>query len=269
MTQVDHFRGVRHWIALDHTLYTRPLKTLRIQGKGLRHISHDIFTFTDLEALDLRPEREACLGYHLQEIPPAIGLLTNLRVLLLDTNELYSVPREIAKLLNLKKLSLSNNNLSCLPDEFGLLRNLKSLHLSNNQFEVFPPQLCRIAGLEFLDMCDNQLEELPRDIVRLTSLHTLLLFHNALHTLPPSITTMTQLRCLWLGDNKLQYLPSTFGNLRNLDWNDTSRYMMSSVIDNNPLVRPPLFVCKRGIDAIAQYFHQNSSTGSHQSVNRK
>ena len=53
------------------------------------------------------------------------------------------------------------------------------------------------------------------------------------------------------GHNKLKELPEDFGNLKNLEWDGEP----SSInVDNNPLLRPPLNICLKGIDAIRNYF---------------
>lgn len=87
------------------------------------------------QILDLSPEREACINYRIGRIPPGIGNLTGLRVLMLDTNELDVLPSEICLLTLLEKVTLSNNYLRKLPDGFNQLQRLDTLYLANNRFD--------------------------------------------------------------------------------------------------------------------------------------
>src|SRR5690349_13016088 len=54
-------------------------------------------------------------GLHLTELPPEIGQLGELRVLILSANELSTLPPEIGQLRNLQELNLSINSFSSLP----------------------------------------------------------------------------------------------------------------------------------------------------------
>jgi len=123
-----------------------------------------------------------------------------------------------------------------------------------NRFDVFPRVLSELQLLRFLDLSDNMLTELPDSIARLQRLECLLLVFNRLEHLPDSLCSMINLHLLWLGSNRLRRLPIDFGQLRNLDWG--FRHTSSSVIDGNPLVEPPIEVCKQGVDAISTYFHR-------------
>ena len=85
------------------------------------------------QILDLGPEREACIDFHLNRVPPQLGNLINLRVLMLDTNQLSELPPEISRLQHLQRLSVSNNHLRCLPETISNLKHLESVHAANNR----------------------------------------------------------------------------------------------------------------------------------------
>jgi Leucine-rich repeat (LRR) protein len=226
-------------------------KKLKMRGKDLKAIPHVLFTMMDLEVLDLSPERESCLDFRLPLVPPSIGRLINLKVLMLDTNDLYTLPKEICLLQSLERLSLSNNVLTSLPHGISRLPHLRSLHMSNNKFEAFPLEVCDVKVLEFLDLSDNLLVSIPKEIVRLKTLGTLLLNYNKLIHLPDELCELVDLECLWLGNNRLRELPHNFGNLVKLDWG--YRYT-SSVLECNPLIHPPLEICRLGPRKITEYF---------------
>ena len=229
----------------------RGLNKLRMRGKELQDLPVAVFGILELEVLDLSPNRESCLDYRMTKVPPQIGKLANLKVLMLDTNDLYNLPKEISLLLNLERLSLSNNHLKSLPPGFQRLNKLRSLHAANNNFEVLPLEICELPSLEFLDLSDNVLINLPEQIGNIKTLSTLLLLYNKLIQLPDSVCTLPELECLWLDCNRLRELPRNFGKLSRLDWG--YRYT-SSILEGNPLVFPPIEVCRLGPKAIESYF---------------
>lgn len=249
MSHALTLRNMRMRIETEDPLYFGQ-KKLKLQGRDLLHLPKAVFKLMDLEVLDLSPEREACLDYKLTMVPSDIGKLLNLSTLMLDTNDLLQVPAEITLLTNLERLALSNNHLSELPSGFPRLKNLHSLHLANNKFEIFPEEICDITSLVFLDFCDNLIKALPKKISNLTKLETLLLFINRLNKLPDTIVKMVELRILWLGNNNIRVLPKGFGYLTKLDWRD--RYT-SSTLDGNPLISPPLEICRMGPEAIERF----------------
>lgn len=226
-------------------------RKLKLRGRDLQAIPHVLFTMMDLEVLDLSPERESCLDFRLPLVPPSIGRLINLKVLMLDTNELHSLPKEISLLQSLERVSLSNNVLTSLPHGMGRLPYLRSLHMSNNIFEAFPLEICELRSLQFLDLSDNLLVSIPEEIANLKSLSSLLLNYNKLIHLPDALCELVDLECLWLGNNRLRELPPGFGRLVRLDWG--YRYT-SSVLECNPLVHPPLEICRQGPKTINEYF---------------
>ncbi|XP_066272806.1 malignant fibrous histiocytoma-amplified sequence 1-like [Branchiostoma lanceolatum] len=227
-------------------------KKLKLVGKDLSGgLPYDLFDLSELEILELSPERQSCLLYRLEKLPKEIGRLVNLKVLMLDTNELRELPAELSNLRHLERLALSNNRLKTLPHDFSDLQSLQSLHLVNNQFEEFPLEVCYLESLTFLDVSDNKLTALPKEVSYMGRLETFLLFFNEIRSLPDNICKMKSLKTLWLGKNKLTALPKHFGRLKQLDWGYRQH---SSNIDGNPLRKPPLEICRRGPLDIARYF---------------
>ncbi|GAA50338.1 malignant fibrous histiocytoma-amplified sequence 1 homolog [Clonorchis sinensis] len=228
---------------------------LKLQGKDLENVPAELFTLRELEVLCMSPDRQSSLNYKLCNVPPEIGYLTRLRILLLDTNDLHNLPAEIGSLTRLEKLSVSNNRIRQLPPTIADLKNLHTLHLANNQFSEFPAPILQLENLKFLDMCSNQLRVLPPAIGNLKNLETLLLFDNQLSELPEEFGELTRLRCLWLGDNFLQSLPKSITKLEHLMW--TPLLCPTATVDGNPLVNPPAKVCKGGLDEMARHFAQS------------
>ena len=100
-------------------------------------------------------------GYNLTgEIPPELGGLSNLTVLVLSSNQLTGeIPPELGGLSNLTHLYLYGNPLTGeIPPELGDLSNLEQLWLTANQLSgEIPPELGRLSNLTGLFLHGNQL----------------------------------------------------------------------------------------------------------------
>ncbi|KAI3381390.1 hypothetical protein SNEBB_005185 [Seison nebaliae] len=238
------------------------VKKLKIRGKELRKILHDYKEIVNLclqhkiEMLELSPERESCLSYRLKQFPERLDRIhKQIRILILDTNNLMTIPSHIDNFQNLQVLMLSNNQLNRLPDTFQKLNlTLVSLHLANNRFTEFPSSLCRLKSLRFLDLSSNQINELPKEISHMKQLRSLLIYGNQLTSLPENIGQLEYLVDLWLGDNNIKYLPRSICQLEYLEWNQFN--IIQSGLLTNPLERPPKEICQLGMKHIRQYFSQ-------------
>jgi Leucine-rich repeat (LRR) protein len=209
--------------------------------------------------LELSPTREASLDFQLVELPKAIGRMTELRFLILDTNHLRTLPNEICHLRKLLVLVVSNNALIMLPDAIGNMQQIESIHLTNNRLRDLPTSLFHLKNLTFLDVSSNKLRQLSDGIAALTQLRSLLLYDNRLGFIPESIIMLKHLKTLWLGQNRLRSLPRSLTQLKQLDW---KRNYLSTILDGNPLVSPPLAVCRSGFAAIEQWHQQIGPGGN-------
>ena len=136
---LDHALIKRLKMRVEIDDHFRPrMKKLKIRGKDLNEMPAEIFCLSELELLEMSPDREACIGYQMSNLPPQVANLVNLKILILDTNNLSNIPEQLCQLQHLEQLFLSNNCLTKLPDQFFKLSKLESLHLSNNNFDVFP-----------------------------------------------------------------------------------------------------------------------------------
>ena len=170
-------------------------------------------------------------GLDLVELPPEIGELTQLHVLILGKwdeealefkgNRLTTLPPEIGQLQNLTRLDLDRNQLSKLPPEIGQLQNLTRLDLDRNQLSKLPPEIGQLQNLTELDLSFNQLSELPAAIAQLQNLTELDLSFNQLSELPVAIIQLHNLTKLSLG-RRLSQLPAEIAQLQNLTWLDLS-----------------------------------------------
>ncbi len=87
------------------------------------------------------------------EIPPGIGDLAGLEVLVLSNNELTGrIPSELGRLSGLKKLLLDGNELSgAIPPELAVLNSLVELKLSGNSLSGCIPEAFRNIRVNDLD----------------------------------------------------------------------------------------------------------------------
>ncbi len=133
------------------------------------------------------------------EIPPELGLMSNLKVLHLAGNELTGeIPSELGQLPSLESLVLYYNQLTGdIPAELGRLSNLLSLRLDGNRLTgEIPAELGRLSNLLELNLRSNQLVgEIPPELSDLASLKKLLVSHNSGLTgpLPGGLVELTQL----------------------------------------------------------------------------
>jgi len=153
----------------------------------------------------------------ISSLPPAIGRLTRLRELKLQSTRLLTLPDEIGNLSDLKLLDLKNSNqLTTLPSEIGDLSSLMILDLYRcEEIESLPPSIGRLKNLQRLDL--SGFNQLPDEIGDLIELRILNLQNSGLRALPPWIGNLQKLHSLSLsGFTQLTALPSDIGLLRDL-----------------------------------------------------
>jgi Leucine-rich repeat (LRR) protein len=206
-------------------------------------------------------------GLGITTIPEQVFELSDLRSLSLKSNLLTELPREICKLSNLRLLNLRSNRLQSLPSEIGNLTQLVQLNLSKNRFDKFPLEILTLTALQNLYLNRCPIHELPEEISNLINLKTLYLQRCQLSHLPESIVSLP-LSDLHIDSNKIIGLPANISefkqlrvltaiknNLEELPEGITKIKTLSNVkADKNPLRKPPIEVCGRGIKAIRQYF---------------
>jgi len=161
-----------------------------------------------------------------------IGTLTELAVLILETNNLTSMPETIGDLQKLKIFSLTSNPISILPERIVELANLEELVISSNNILYLPENIGNLTNLKKLDVANNKLTTLPDNIGSLNQLTELLLENNQINVLPASFTDLSNLVELKLYSNKLAELPEGFwgfDNLIDLYLNDN---LLSGLPDN-------------------------------------
>ena len=157
-------------------------------------------------------------------IPPEIGILTNLTGLFLSYNYLRGeIPSEIGNLRNLTELHLGHNSLQGeIPPEIGNLGNLTYLSLWDNELTgEIPPEIGNLSNLTYLSLWDNELTgNIPPEIGNLTSLIFLSISENKINgQIPLELGNLIHLNSLGLFNNELTgSIPSEIGNLTDLTY---------------------------------------------------
>jgi hypothetical protein len=195
------------------------------------------------------------IGLGLTELPPEIGQLTQLQVLVLSNNKLIRLPTELGKLINLQELWLNNNQLSVLPIEFEQLRQLQYLTLSDNQLLKLLSEIGQLTQLEFLYISNNRLTHLPPEIGQLSNLHDLGLDNNELTMLPPEIGQLQHLCYLSIENNQVHHFPNELGYI--LMPSESCRFPQLYLY-HNPLITPPPEVVAQGTPAILAYLREQA-----------
>jgi Leucine-rich repeat (LRR) protein len=107
----------------------------------------------------------------------------------------------------LRMLLLDGNNLSDLPKELGDLPNLEIIRLSINRFWEFPKAILSIRKLVQLDLSSNSIEALPDDLYSLTALKSLALSQNRISYISPKISNLRLLYHFDISNNLVTALP--------------------------------------------------------------
>lgn len=153
---------------------------LNLRKKGIAALPPELFSLTDLIALDLSCNQ-------LKELPPEIARLTKLEQLNICNNQFAALPPELFQLEHLTVLGLSELQLTHLPPEIAQLKNLMVLYLHQNKLAALPPELFQLKNLRELILWNNQLTAVPPEICQLDELTNIDLSGNPIASPPPEV----------------------------------------------------------------------------------
>ncbi|XXG61813.1 hypothetical protein AAC387_Pa05g0328 [Persea americana] len=155
-------------------------------------------------------------------IPPSLGNLSHLVALLVHENEISGpIPQEIGNLTKLNLLTLYDNNITgSIPSTFGRLTNLHKLQLQENKLSgPIPQEIGNLNNMDQLDLSDNRLTgPIPPSLGNATGLRFLYLYANLISgSIPQEIGDLKRIIFLHFSRNSLKGpIPFTLGNLTEL-----------------------------------------------------
>ncbi len=130
----------------------------------------DNIKILDKDYLENITELDIC-DKNINEIPPQIGNLKKLVVVLADGNNIKELPLELFKIKSLAMLSLSNNNISEIPHEVEKV-NIFYLDISNNPIKTLPEIIYKKKRISNLLLHNTNIQNIPEDICQLKNLTT-------------------------------------------------------------------------------------------------
>ena len=131
----------------------------------------DNIKILDKDSLENIIELDIC-DKNINEIPPQIGNLKKLVVVLANCNNIKELPLELFKLKSLAMLSLSNNNISKIPHEIEKV-NIFYLDISNNPIKTLPEIIYKKKRISNLLLHNTNIQVIAEDIWQLKNLITL------------------------------------------------------------------------------------------------
>lgn len=161
--------------------------------------------------------------------PTAVGEMTGLRWLKLNSTNLDWIPDELGRLQKLEQLTLMHNNLVTIHGEVTQMPCLRSLVARHNKIKStgIPADLFMLEDLTVLDFSHNQLKEVPEQLDKTKSLLVLNLSHNSIESIANQLfVNLSDLMYLNLANNKLETLPPQMRRLVHLQ---------TLILNNNPL----------------------------------
>lgn len=148
------------------------------------------------------------INNQLSALPSEIGLLKDLREVVLASNAFRELPRVVLQLSGLVTLDMSRNRLSHLPHDLQMLQSIVRLKLNRNKLKDIPVTIGYLHKLEVFDVSSNRLARLPDSVGMCVNLRQISIAANFITELPESLSTLVQLDTLLCHTNRLTKLPA-------------------------------------------------------------
>jgi Leucine-rich repeat (LRR) protein len=153
----------------------------------------------------------------ISSIPPEIGKLKNLEVLIISGSTVKFLPDEIGECKNLKSIIANSSRLEEIPSTLGNLKNLRTLKIDNCNLKSIPKEIGNIESLWHLSIGGNNITTVPNELSNLKNLTWLDLSDNPIEEFPECILEMENLKRFWVFGNNINKIPFDFRNLKYLD----------------------------------------------------
>lgn len=229
------------------------------------------------------------VNLNLTEIPKELLQCKDLISINLQSNKLKSLPNWLKKFRNIQEIDISDNMISRIPDWIKELRNLKIIRANENRISSLPDSIGELQFLEELSLENNCIENLPESLNDISQLKLLYLGNNKLGDFPEVIFNQHHLKVLTLNDNGIEELEflNWSDRLKNLELLDLSNNAIQVVpkdlillpelhslvfgsgqgvqdgllLNNNPIVFPPIEVLSKGKGSVISFYEQSDEYG--------
>jgi Leucine-rich repeat (LRR) protein len=153
----------------------------------------------------------------IDSIPPEIGKLKNLEVLIISGSTVKFLPDEIGECKNLKSIIAHSSRLEEIPATLGNLKKLRVLKLGHCNLKSIPKEIGNIESLWHLSIGGNNIKYVPKELSKLKNLTWLDLSDNPLEEFPDCVLEMENLKRFWVFGNSINEIPFEIKNLKYLD----------------------------------------------------
>jgi Leucine-rich repeat (LRR) protein len=164
----------------------------------------------------------------LNTLPLSLGVLEDLRTLILTDNAFAEIPWGAYKLSSLETLSVSKNRITYIPPQISSLASLRLLAVDHNLISTLPPEMALLSSLQEIALSANEIKIIPPPLGAITALTSLDFDDNPLtfppaqfRAPPPNADCIRLLKALWAGHSNglvdlrgLGIVPASVASLR-------------------------------------------------------
>jgi hypothetical protein len=119
-----------------------------------------------LRELRLGPNAYATFGYRVARLPECVADLDRLIVLEVNAVGLQELPRAVGRMTDLRRVAAAGNALTSVPVELADAPALRELELSENRLAELPSEVAARSDLDILTLASNPLREVPERVTR-------------------------------------------------------------------------------------------------------
>ena len=201
---------IKHFQYVNQTSFSLlpQLTLLNLEGNQIARIRNN--TFVSLDNLqELYMSRNRLTNIYVEN--NAFDGLNELKLLMLEDNNLNSVPPAVYSLKSLENFSMKGNKLNfILANDFTELTKLKMVNLDNNRI-IFVENGAFPSSLQELNMAQNKFDFVDVEIFHsLAKLVLIKLSHNRITALPKDIFSLNiNLESVYLDNNFLRFINSS------------------------------------------------------------
>lgn len=187
-------------------------KSARFNGLGLTEFPEELFSFTNLEEIDI--SRNA-----LTTLPDRLNEFKNLKELHVNKNQLTQLGTEITNCIGLEVLQIQHNPLKIISTQIGTMAALREITIGEvAEGCIIPLELWTLKDIRKIKITNAYLTEIPAAIGELKQLDAICLTNNALKTIPKEFYTLENITYANFGYNNIASLSEAINHLQKLNY---------------------------------------------------